>query len=156
MRNRKFALIVSALLAFLALSCNQPFSAKAPFEPQLVVYSVLYTDYSQQFVRVYSTYDVSGYDPHVNTVDGSIAGATVTVTGSKGKFMFRDTLLARPDTSRYKTPIYAYVSDWQPEPGQTYTLSVEVGAMGSTQAIVTTPPLSSSQYSESRQPYDMA
>jgi hypothetical protein len=151
MRKLRFALMVIALPAFLALSCNQPFSPKAPFEPQLVVYSILCNNCPQQFVRVYSTYDVAGYDPHVNAADGSIAGAIVTVTGPKGKYIFRDTLLPRPDTSRYKTPIYAYVADWRPEAGQTYKLTVDAGAIGSTQAVVTTPPLA---LSRSWRPFD--
>ena len=54
----------AVVLAFIVLSCNEPFSPKAPFDPHLVVYSVIYTDSPQQFVRVYSTYDVSGYDPY--------------------------------------------------------------------------------------------
>ena len=145
MRNALALITLSFLQALLCLSCNQPFSPKAPFDPQLVVYSVIYTDCSQQFVRVYSTYDVSGYDPYGNATDGAIVGATVFVTGSQGTFLFRDTLLQRPDTSRYKTPISAYVADWRPKPNQTYTLTVNAGKAGSTQAIVTTPPLSSSQ-----------
>ena len=146
MRNALVPIIVSFLQALLCLSCNQPFSPKAPFDPQLVVYSVIYTDCSQQFVRVYSTYDVSGYDPYGNATDGALAGATVSVAGPQGTFLFRDTLLQRPDTTRYKTPIYAYVADWRPKPGQTYTLTVNAGKAGSTQSTVTTPPVSSSQY----------
>ena len=138
--------IISILQAFLCLSCNEQFSPKAPFDPQLVVYSVIYTDCSKQFVRVYSTYNVSGYDPYRNATDGAIAGASVSVAGPQGTFLFRDTLLQRPDTSRYNTPIYAYVADWRPQPGQTYTLTVNAGKAGSTQATVTTPPLSSSHY----------
>ncbi len=146
LRNALVPIIISILQAFLCLSCNEQFSPKAPFEPQPVVYSVIYTDRPQQFVRVYSTYDVSGYYPYANATDGAIAGATVSVTGPQGTFLFRDTLLQRPDTSRYKTPIYAYVADWRPKPGQAYTLTVNAGKAGSTQATVTTPPLSSSQY----------
>jgi hypothetical protein len=60
-------------------------------------------------------------------------------------FQYRDTLLQRPDTLRYKTPISAYVADWRPQPGETYTLIVNSGISGSTRSTVTTPPLSTSR-----------
>jgi len=134
----------AVVLAFIVLSCNEPFSPKAPFDPHLVVYSVIYTDSPQQFVRVYSTYDVPGYDPYRYATDGAITGATVSVSGPQGTILFRDTLLQRPDTLRYKTPISAYVADWRPQPGQSYTLKVDAGAAGSTQSTVSTPPVASS------------
>jgi len=42
--------------------------------------------------------------------------------------MFRDTLLPRADTSRYKTPIHAYVSNWRAQQGQIYNLQVAAGS----------------------------
>ena len=129
----------SFLLALFLLSCNHPFSPKGPFEQQLVVYSVLSSARDLQFVRVYTNYDVSGFDPFENASDRAVAGAQVTVTGARGTYVFRDTLLPRSDTSRYKTPITAYVANWQPEPGQTYTLVVNAANVGSTSATVTLP-----------------
>lgn len=138
MRNRRLILIAWVLPVLLTLSCNQPFSPKAPFQEQPVVYSVLFTNRSAQIVRVYSNYDVPGFDPFENSTDRPIAGGIVTVKGPRGTYAFRDTLLPRTDTSRYTTPIPAYVSNWQPEPGQTYTLSVLSPEAGSTSATVTT------------------
>lgn len=146
MRKAPVPFVIFLLQSLLCLGCNEQFSPKAPFEPQLVVYSVIYTDCSQQFVRVYSTYNVSGYDPYANATDAAIAGANVSVIGPEGSFLFRDTLLQRTDTSRYKSPINAYVADWRPQPGTTYSLSVNAGTAGSTQATVSTPPLSSLKY----------
>lgn len=146
MRDTPVLIVLSLVISILCPGCSKDFSPKAPFEPQLVAYSVLYTDSPQQFVRIYSTYDVSGYDPYGNHTDGAIAGATVSVSGPWGPVAFRDTLLPRPDTSRYKTPILAYVSDWKPKPGEAYTLNVNAGDLGSTQSTVAVPPLSSSHY----------
>ena len=126
-------------MALFLLSCNHPFSPKGPFEQQLVVYSVLSSARDLQFVRVYTNYDVSGFDPFENASDRPVAGAQVTVTGARGTYVFRDTLLPRSDTSRYKTPIAAYVAGWRPEPGQTYTLVVNAANVGSTSATVTLP-----------------
>jgi hypothetical protein len=116
------------LCALLGLSCNKEFSPKGPFQDQLVVYSVLSNERDLQYVRVYSNYDVPGYDPFVSTADRQILGAQVIVSAAGETHVFRDTLLPRADTSRYKTPIHAYVSNWQPQQGQIYNLQVAAGS----------------------------
>lgn len=130
-------LIGIVLLTF--ISCSDSFSPKAPFREQLVVYSVLSTDRDVQFVRVYRNYDVSGFDPFENQSDTPLSGAQVVVTGPRGSYTLKDTLLARPDTSRYKSPIAAYAGRWKVEPGQTYALTVNAPGIGSTSASVMTP-----------------
>jgi len=132
-----YLLVCIALLLF--ASCNHPFSPKGPLQQQLVVYSVLSSDRDIQFVRVYTNYDVSGFDPFENRSDTPVAGAQVVVTGPHGSYTLKDTVLTRPDTSRYKAPIAAYAGKWRPEPGQTYTLTVNAPGIGSTSASVTTP-----------------
>jgi hypothetical protein len=101
------------------------------------VYSIFFTNRNTQIVRVYSNYDVPGFDPFENATEQPLAGAVVTVTGPRGTYSFRDTLLPRTDTTRYKTLVPAYVGNWQPEPGQTYKLSVRSSGAGSTSATVT-------------------
>jgi len=132
-----YLLITIALLLF--ASCNDSFSPKGPFEQQLVVYSVLSTDRDIQFVRVYTNYDVPGFDPFENRSDTPIAGAQVVVTGPHGSYTLKDTLLTRPDTTRYKSQIAAYAGQWRAEPGQVYTLTVSATGIGSTTATVITP-----------------
>jgi hypothetical protein len=133
----RFLLVVIALPLF--ASCNDSFSPKAPFHQQLVVYSVLSTDRDIQFVRVYTNYDVSGFDPFQNKLDTPVSGAQVVITGPHGSYILKDTLLPRLDTSRYKSPIAAYAGRWRAERGQTYTLTVNAPGIGSTTATVTTP-----------------
>lgn len=133
-------------LTLLFLSCNHPFNPKGPVEQQLVVYSVLSTDRDIQFVRVYTNYDVSGFDPFQNTTDTPVKDARVVITGPRGSYTLHDTLLARPDTSRYKSPIAAYAGQWRAEPGTTYTLTVDASGVGSTQATVTTPGPTGTKY----------
>lgn len=133
-----------ALLLF--TSCNDSFSPKGPFEQQLVVYSVLSTDRDIQFVRVYTNYNASGFDPFQNNSDTPVKGARVVITGPRGSYTLKDTLLARPDTSRYKSPIAAYTGRWRAEPGQAYTLTVNAPGIGTTSASVVTPGLSQTKY----------
>jgi hypothetical protein len=127
MRPAPVLIILVLLQVFLCLSCNEPFSPKGPFQEQLVVYSVLSNDRDLQYVRVYSSYDVPAYDPFANKADNAITGAQVVISSGKETHVFRDTLLPRSDTSRYKTPIHAYVSNWRAQQGQVYDLRVNAG-----------------------------
>lgn len=120
--------LLSALLCCTALvSCNQPFDPRAPYQDRLVVYSVLSNDRSSQFVRVFSTYDAPNFDPMSVQTAGQITNATVMITGNGMTYVLHDTSIARPDTSRYREPIHAYVGDgFLPVFGAAYTLSVQV------------------------------
>jgi hypothetical protein len=132
------------LVGMLVVSCNEAFSPKAPFEVQPVVYSVLSTDSSKQFVRVYTTYDVQGYEPYDNPADTPVLDASVVITGRRGEWTFRDTLIPRPYEYRYRTPVHVYVTDWRPEPGEAYTLLVTSEQFRETSASITLPARSQS------------
>jgi len=107
------------------ISCDQAFDPKAEFEQQLVVYARISNDRNNQILRVHTNYEVSGFDPYENTVDRVPDGLRVTITESLNLFTFRDTLLVRSDTSRYKEPLPAFVaSPFQPEHGKRYDLSI--------------------------------
>ena len=132
-----FLFVGIAILLF--TSCNDSFSPKGPFEQQLVVYSVLSTDRDIQFVRVYTNYDFSGFDPFQNDSDTPVKGARVVITGPHGSYTLKDTLLTRADTSRYKSPITAYTGRFKVEGGQTYLVTVDAPGIGTTSASVLTP-----------------
>ena len=130
---------LACIVLFLFTSCSDSFTPKEPFKQQLVVYSVLSTFHDVQFVRVYSNYDVSGFDPFGNRSDTPVTGAQVVITGPHGSYTLKDTVLQRPDTSRYKSSIAAYTGRWSVEPGATYILTVKVPGIGTTLASVETP-----------------
>jgi hypothetical protein len=124
------------------IGCDQSFNPKAPFQERLVVFSILSNDRDKQFVRVSSNYDVSAFDPSENQRDRTITGARVTITESSNAFVLRDTLLPRPDTSRYKSPIGAYVaSPFRAQPGKRYNLVATSEKLGTASATVTPPDL---------------
>jgi hypothetical protein len=133
-----------ALIAWCVLSgflgCDQSFNPKAPFQEQMVVFSILSNARDTQYVRVSTNYDVSGFDPSVHQTDGAVVGARVSVNGPTHLYDFSEVLLPREDTSRYKTPIHAYsVSPFRAEHGKTYALGVASGTYGTATATVTIP-----------------
>jgi hypothetical protein len=141
--NIRWVVCTVVILASILLSvqgCDQSFNPKAPFQQDLVVFSVLSNDRDTQYVRVSTNYDVSGFDPSVHQTDGAVIGAQVSVNGPTGLYDFTDILLPRSDTSRYKTPIRAYtVSPFRPEHGKTYSLGVSSGTYGTATSTVTLP-----------------
>jgi hypothetical protein len=130
---------VLAAMWLIVAGCNHSFSPKGPFQQQLVVYSILCDEREKQYVRVYSTYDVQGFDPLQNETDMQISDAQVTMIGPTGSYAFKDTLIARSDTSHYKSPIVAYVSNFRVQRGETYSLAVNVPGGGSSSASITIP-----------------
>jgi len=117
-----------AIAMFLnTVGCNDPFSPKGPYEERLAIYSVLSSSERALFARVFTTYDPVGYDPLENTSDTQIPDATVTLTLHGVNYGFRDTVIVRPDQSRYTDDIHAYVLDSFPfRSGETYALYVLV------------------------------
>jgi hypothetical protein len=129
-------ILITAWLA----ACNQPFDPRGPIEQQLVVYTILSTDRSTQFVRVNSTYMPPGFDPSAYTEDTWVADASVRLNGSGKTWLLHDTSIARPDTSRYKSPLRLFtLNAFVPERGKLYTLLVESPTVGVAQATVTVP-----------------
>lgn len=113
------------------MACEDSVDPSDRFEPRMVVYSILSTDTDTQFVRVYANYNPPDFDPAKNTADRSIRNANVLISDGVQTFVFRDTMLARPDTSRYKDSIAAYVAyGFRPQAGMTYVLTVTSAAHG--------------------------
>jgi hypothetical protein len=73
-------------------------------------------------------------------VDNAVRDAAVTLTGNGKTLLFRDTTVARPDTSRYKFPLRMYTFDhFVPVGGKTYNLLVTSSSLGPATASVSVP-----------------
>jgi hypothetical protein len=128
------------LVLIFILGCDQSFNPKAPFEQQMVVFSILSNARDTQYVRVSTNYDVSGFDASEHQIDGAVVGARVSVTGPTRSYDFSDVVLPREDTNRYKSPIRAYAgSPFRPEHAKTYALGVTSETYGTARATVTLP-----------------
>jgi len=122
------------------LGCEQAFSPRGPFERKLAVFSVLGTDRGVLFVRVSSNYDVTGFDPYENTSEPVVTDARVSVYSEGTTTMLRDTVLPRPESSRYQTPIVCYVArPFAVGRGKTSELHADSPQLGRANASVTVP-----------------
>lgn len=122
-------LLVVAVLSL--VSCDQSFDPRPSGSSSPIVYSILSTDKTDQIVRVIGTYPPSVDVPGSNTVEYPITDAVVTISWQSGSFLLSPVLLPRTDSSRYKTPIYAYHAPGLTlQYGTTYTLEVSTPSSG--------------------------
>jgi hypothetical protein len=140
MSHRTLTLVFVLMLCYVA-GCDDSFNPGAPFQPRMVVYSILTTDSDTQYVRVYSTYNPPENDPTRNQDDTSVQDAQVSITQEGGAtFSFQAFTIERLDKSRYSSPIWAYRGfRFRPERGKTYTLNVSSTSSGAVTARTTVP-----------------
>jgi len=124
--SKSFWIVVTALLLTAVIACNQPFDPRAPYQDRLVVYSVLSNDRDQQFLRLSTTYQAPDFNPSEITSDPALNGATVSLVQAPGTVIqFRDTVIARVDTSRYTDSLHVYVASFWPSYSTVYQLTVQ-------------------------------
>ncbi len=134
------ALLTAIVIGAAVMSCNQPFDPRAPLDSQLVVYALVSTDRDAQFVRVNSNYMPSSFDANSYTGDNAVRDAYVTISTPGSLLTFRDTVIARSDSSRYKTPIFLYTArPFVPQRGRPYELLVVSPSIGTASATFTVP-----------------
>ena len=132
-------LVVLGLLLALMGGCENSFDPRGPYEKRLVVYSILSNRSDTQFVRVYTTYNPTGFNPDEVTSDSYIRKAVVTLTDDSTSYRLRDTTLFRVDKSRYTDDLGAYVANpCLVRLGKTYRLSV-ASSEGAIEAAVQVP-----------------
>lgn len=128
------------IMPLVFFACDDSFNPVREGESRMIVYSILDATSDVQFVRVYRNYYPADNNPANNTNDRAVVDAIVSITDGVQTFTFRDTLVARDDTSRYNDKIFAYVSHgFRPTPGRTYSLSVHSSSLGTVTAKTTVP-----------------
>lgn len=132
--------IPAVLLLIGSLSCDQPFDPRAALDRQMVLYAILSNDRAEQYVRVEQNYMPERADPTQDTSNTVLSDVIVTLRESARLYRFRDTVLSRPDTSRYKFPMQMYVlSPFIPEHGKAYNVLAQSRSMGMAYSTVVMP-----------------
>jgi hypothetical protein len=137
---RVHLLLPTLVLGLFLVSCDQSFDPRAELDNQIVVFSLLSTDRNAQFVRVESSYMPPEFNPLSYTGTSFQGEAFVSIKAPNGIFQFRDTLLHRADTSRYNTPLRAFVlNPFTPQRGKTYQVLVQSPTRGQVASTVIIP-----------------
>ena len=140
MKPQSNILILLVVAACGLAACDQTFDPRSALDNRIVVFSVLSTDRSAQYVRVDASYMPPEYDPLSSTTNSFQGDAIVTLKAPNGIFQFRDTLLPRPDTTRYKSALRAFVlNPFTLLRGKSYQVLVQSPTLGQVVSTVVVP-----------------
>lgn len=121
---------VFVLLIAASFACEDSLSPKGELKNQYVLNCILRGDTTTQILTLSRSYDVEGFDPYENDIDPAVQGAAIRIykIGSNDPAkIFRDTTIARTNTSRYTTPIhYYYIDNFVPYANSEYKIEAEL------------------------------
>jgi hypothetical protein len=106
-----FRLIFFILFGFALISCEEDFNPYGEYYERYAFTCILKSEQYYQVATLLKSYRPDGYDPNTYSEDPSVIGADIRVWYNDSVFVFRDTSVARIDTSRYKTPFSYYYND---------------------------------------------
>ncbi len=114
MRNG-IVLLLLLIISLMAASCEEDFNLKSDYKPRYSLNCIIRADTSQHTAVITRSYMVPGFDPYEYTDDPFVSGADIRLWYKDNVFFFRDSLIGREDTSRFKFPqkIY-YLNDFTP------------------------------------------
>jgi len=108
---KSFRVILFFFIGFVFISCEEDFNPYGDYFERYAFTCVLKSDQNYQTATLFRSYRPDGYDPNTYTEDPSVIGADIRVWYNDSVFVFRDSSVARVDTSRYKTPFSFYYNN---------------------------------------------
>ena len=99
------------MFGFALISCEEDFNPYGEYYEWYAFTCILKSEQYYQVATLLKSYRPDGYDPNTYTEDPSVIGADIRVWYNDSVFVFKDTSVARIDTSRYKTPFRFYYND---------------------------------------------
>jgi len=96
---------------FLFISCSEEFEPFGEFKDGYVLTCLLNDDSTFQVAALSHIYKTNSFDPYDNTTDPAIIGADIRVWLGDSVYVFRDSSIARNDTTRYNTPFNFYYNN---------------------------------------------
>lgn len=104
-------LLYIGFISLLFLSCEEDFNPYGDYYERFAFTCILKSDQNYQTATLLRSYRPDGYDPLTYTEDPSVIGADIRVWYNDSVFVFRDSSVARVDTSRYKAPFSFYYNN---------------------------------------------
>jgi len=101
---KKINLILLPLLIFTFISCEEDFNPYGDYQEKFAFTCILKNDDNFQTATLFKSYLTPPYDP-------AVTGADVRVWYNDSVFVFRDSSVARTDTSRYTSPFRFYYNE---------------------------------------------
>jgi hypothetical protein len=106
---KKFYIISFCFVSLLTLSsCDQSLNPKGDYYERYVLNCILCGDTTYQVALISHSYDVSGYDPYVNTTDPAVTGADLRLWYKDSVFVFRDSIVSRLGDAMYGDSLRIY------------------------------------------------
>lgn len=108
---KKNILLILFYLSLVFYSCDEGFDPYGEYKDVYVFTCMLKSDETFQVAYLSHGYRPPGVDPYENTTDPSIDNSDIRIWYNNSVYVFKDTLIERTDTSRYKTPAHCYYND---------------------------------------------
>ena len=119
---KKLLLII--LFIFLVISCSEDFEPYGNLQDDFVLNCIIKGDTSFQTLTLAKSYLVNGMDPYSSTTDPNVYGAVIHIWNGDSVAIFRDTLLERPEGSKFNYPYQVYyTTNFKPNPA--YPVEIE-------------------------------
>ena len=140
-RTAILAVVLTSTVVLFSLSCEQVLDPRGPVDRHFVVFTVLSTDRNTQYVSVTAPFMPSGYGAsEFYSSDVSVTDAYVRISGYQETYVLRDTLLSRPDSSQFTSPLRLYaVTPFAPKRQRAYSVYVSSKSFGVAEASVIMP-----------------
>ncbi len=107
--KKQILFVLLSLIFFVA--CDKNFSPYGEFKDKYIFTSIIRSDTSFQIATIFHNYKPDGYDPSNYSEDSQVKGADIRVLYNDSVYVFRDSSVARTDTSRYNFPFSFYYND---------------------------------------------
>ena len=100
---KKITLIILLFVIFTFISCEEDFNPYGDYQEKFAFTCILKNDDNFQTATLFKSYLTPPEDP-------AVTGADIRVWYNDSVYVFRDSSIARTDTSRYKSPFRFYYS----------------------------------------------
>ncbi len=122
---RKTILFLVVVITSLFFGCEDNLNPNGEYRELYTVNCVLRCDTSVQYLTITQAYQIMGNNPLDNKTDPFIKNAEVKIYYDDKVVVFRDTSIARMDSSRYNSPLhYYYAKNFKPEEDKNYEIDI--------------------------------